>query len=132
VQKLVTKRGKIMVGWDEVLQPNTPKTSSFSPGAAASPSRRPPSAAIAAILSNGYYIDLNQPASRALRSSTRRNWRDLRLTPEAAKASSAAKPPCGPSSSPGERRQPHLAAHRIAIAERSGQKLNWLGPAVGN
>jgi hexosaminidase len=64
VQKLVTKRGKITVGWDEVLQPDTPKDVVIQSW------RGPDSLAQAArhgyrgILSSGYYIDLNQPASQ--------------------------------------------------------------------
>jgi hexosaminidase len=64
VQKLVTKRGKITIGWDEVLQPDTPKDVLIQSW------RGPDSLAQAAqrgnrgILSAGYYIDLNQPASQ--------------------------------------------------------------------
>jgi hexosaminidase len=64
VQKLVTKRGKITIGWDEVLQPDTPKDVVIQSW------RGPDSLAQAAqrgnrgILSAGYYIDLNQPASQ--------------------------------------------------------------------
>src|SRR6202044_3088544 len=64
VQKLVTKRGKITMGWDEVLQPDTPKDVVIQSW------RGPDSLAQAAqrgnrgILSAGYYIDLNQPASQ--------------------------------------------------------------------
>ena len=64
VQKLVTKRGKMTVGWDEVLQPNTPKDVVIQSW------RGQKSLAQAAIggnrglLSTGYYIDLNQPASQ--------------------------------------------------------------------
>lgn len=63
VQKLVASHHRIMVGWDEVLQPNTPKDVVIH-------SWRGPKGLAAAIrqgnralLSNGYYIDLNQPAS---------------------------------------------------------------------
>jgi hexosaminidase len=64
VQKLVTKRGKITVGWDEILQPDTPKDVVIQSW------RGPDSLAQAArhgyrgILSSGYYIDLNQPAAQ--------------------------------------------------------------------
>ncbi len=63
VQKLVAAHHKITVGWDEVLQPNTPKDVVIQSW------RGPKGLAAAAqqgnrvILSNGYYIDLNQPAS---------------------------------------------------------------------
>lgn len=63
VQALVVKHGKIPAGWDEILQPNTPKevviqswrgTASLADGA-----RR----GYFGILSTGYYIDLNQSAA---------------------------------------------------------------------
>lgn len=62
VQKLVAAHHKIMVGWDEVLQPDTPRDVVIQSW------RGPEGLAAAArqgnrvILSNGYYIDLNQPA----------------------------------------------------------------------
>jgi hexosaminidase len=63
VQKLVTAHGKIMEGWDEVLQPDTPKDvviqswrGQKSLAAAARQGNR-------GLLSNGYYIDLNQSAA---------------------------------------------------------------------
>ncbi len=64
VQKLVTQRGKITVGWDEVLQPDTPKDVVIQSW------RGQKSLALAAkrgnrgLLSTGYYIDLNYPASQ--------------------------------------------------------------------
>ncbi len=64
VQKLVTKRGKITVGWDEVLQPDTPKDvviqSWRGQDSLAQAARR----GNRGILSSGYYIDLNEPASQ--------------------------------------------------------------------
>ena len=63
VQKLVTKRKKITIGWDEVLQPDTPKDvviqSWRGQDSLADAARR----GYRGLLSNGYYIDLNQPAS---------------------------------------------------------------------
>ena len=63
VQKLVAAHHRIMVGWDEVLQPDTPKDVVIH-------SWRGPTGLAAAVhqgnralLSNGYYIDLNQPAA---------------------------------------------------------------------
>ncbi len=63
VQQLVAKHKKIMVGWDEVLQPSTPKDvviqswngPQFVDQAVRSGNR--------AILSAGYYIDLNESAA---------------------------------------------------------------------
>jgi len=63
VQKLVTAHHKIMEGWDEVLQPDTPKDVVIQSW------RGQKALAVAArqgnqvLLSNGYYIDLNQPAA---------------------------------------------------------------------
>jgi hexosaminidase len=63
VQKLVAGHHKIMEGWDEVLQPDTPRDVVIQSW------RGPTALAIAArqgnrvLLSHGYYIDLNQPAS---------------------------------------------------------------------
>jgi hexosaminidase len=63
LQKLVAAHHKIMEGWDEVLQPDTPKDVLIHSW------RGPTALAVAAkqgnrgILSNGYYIDLNQPAA---------------------------------------------------------------------
>ena len=62
VQKIVTKHKKIMEGWDEVLQPETPKDVVIQSW------RGQDSIAEAArnghegLLSAGYYLDLNQPA----------------------------------------------------------------------
>ena len=63
VQKIVAAHQKIMMGWDEVLQPDTPKDvviqswrGQKSLAAAARQGNR-------GLLSNGYYIDLNQPAA---------------------------------------------------------------------
>ena len=63
VQKIVSKHGKIMVGWDEILSPDIPKDIVIQSW------RGPESLASAAkqgyrgILSNGYYIDLVQSAA---------------------------------------------------------------------
>jgi hexosaminidase len=63
VQKIVAAHHRIMVGWDEVLQPNTPKDvviqSWRGPKGLAASARQ----GNRTILSNGYYIDLNQPAA---------------------------------------------------------------------
>jgi hexosaminidase len=63
LQKLVAAHHKIMEGWDEVLQPDTPSEvviqSWRGPTGLAAAARQ----GNRALLSNGYYIDLNQPAS---------------------------------------------------------------------
>jgi hexosaminidase len=64
VQKLVTRHHKITVGWDEVLQPDTPRDVVIQSW------RGQDSLAVAArqgnrgILSWGYYLDLNEPTSQ--------------------------------------------------------------------
>jgi hexosaminidase len=64
VQKLVTKHGKTVIGWDEVLVPGVPKDVVIQSW------RGQASLALAAkqgyrgILSNGYYLDLGWPAAR--------------------------------------------------------------------
>lgn len=62
VQKIVSKHGKIMVGWDEILRPDLPKDivvqswrGQDSLAAAAKQGYR-------GLLSFGYYVDLNWPA----------------------------------------------------------------------
>jgi len=63
LQKLVTSHHKVMVGWDEVLQPDTPRDvvvhSWRGPKALAAAARQ----GNRVLLSHGYYIDLNQPAA---------------------------------------------------------------------
>jgi hexosaminidase len=64
VQKIVSKHGKTMIGWDETLQPNLPKDVIVQSW------RGQDSLAVAAeqghrgLLSFGYYLDLMWPASR--------------------------------------------------------------------
>ena len=64
VQKIVTKHGKITEGWDEVLQPDTPKDvviqSWRGPKSLAEAARR----GYRGVLSSGYYVDLNQSAEQ--------------------------------------------------------------------
>ena len=63
IQKIIAARKKIMVGWDEVLRPDTPRDVVIQSW------RGPESLAQAAregyrgVLSSGYYIDLNQSAA---------------------------------------------------------------------
>ena len=63
LQKLVAAHHKIMEGWDEVLQPDTPRDvviqSWRGPAGLAAAARQ----GNRVLLSNGYYIDLNHPAS---------------------------------------------------------------------
>ncbi|AXC14154.1 Beta-hexosaminidase [Acidisarcina polymorpha] len=64
VQKLVAKRGKITVGWDEVLQPDTPKDVVIQSWRGQKSLAQAAERGNRGILSTGYYIDLNQPASQ--------------------------------------------------------------------
>ena len=64
VQKLVTKHGKISIGWDEVLQPDTPKDVVIQSWRGQRSLFQAASRGNRGILSAGYYIDLNQPASQ--------------------------------------------------------------------
>lgn len=63
VEKIIASQKKIMLGWDEILQPGTPKDVVIQSW------RGPESLAEAArngyrgVLSSGYYIDLNQSAA---------------------------------------------------------------------
>jgi len=63
IQKIITAHKKIMVGWDEVLRPDTPKDvviqSWRGPESLAQAAR----AGYRGVLSSGYYIDLNQSAA---------------------------------------------------------------------
>src|SRR5215831_16583524 len=63
VQKIIAGFKKTMMGWDEVLQPNTPKDvvihSWRGPDSLAEAARR----GYRGVLSSGYYIDLNQSAA---------------------------------------------------------------------
>ena len=64
IQKLVTKHGKISIGWDEVLQPDTPKDVVIQSWRGQRSLFQAASRGYRGILSAGYYIDLNQPASQ--------------------------------------------------------------------
>jgi hexosaminidase len=64
VSAILRKRGKKMIGWDEVLHPDLPKdivVQSWRGQAALADGAK---AGYAGILSNGYYLDLMQPAAQ--------------------------------------------------------------------
>jgi len=63
VQELVTKHHKIPVGWDEILQPTTPKAVVIQSWRGAESLADAARRGYNVILSSGYYIDLSQPAS---------------------------------------------------------------------
>jgi hexosaminidase len=62
VQELVTKHHKIPVGWDEILQPSTPKDVVIQSWRGAESLADAARRGYNVILSSGYYIDLSQPA----------------------------------------------------------------------
>ena len=64
VQQLVTRHHKISIGWDEVLQPDTPKDVVIQSWRGQRSLFQAASRGYRGILSAGYYIDLNQPASQ--------------------------------------------------------------------
>ncbi len=64
VQRLVTQHGKVTVGWDEVLQPGTPKDVVIQSWRGQDSLAQAARAGNRGLLSWGYYLDLNEPASR--------------------------------------------------------------------
>ena len=62
VQKLVTAHHKITAGWDEVLQPDTPKDVVIQSWRGRDSLLSAAQRGYKVLLSNGYYIDLCQPA----------------------------------------------------------------------
>ncbi len=62
VQKIVAAHHRIMEGWDEVLQPDTPKDVVIQSWRGRASLLDAAKRGYRGILSNGYYIDLNQPA----------------------------------------------------------------------
>lgn len=61
--KIVTHHGKRMVGWDEVLQPNLPKTVIIESWRGQASLWQAAKQGYGGILAHGYYLDLMQPAS---------------------------------------------------------------------
>ena len=63
VQKIVASHHKVMEGWDEVLQPDTPKDVVIQSWRGRDSLLDAAKRGYRGLLSNGYYIDLNKPAS---------------------------------------------------------------------
>ncbi len=63
VQKILSKYGKQMIGWDEILQKNMPKDVIIQSWRGTAALKKSAMLGYKGILSNGYYIDLMQPAS---------------------------------------------------------------------
>src|SRR5712692_6197301 len=64
VQKLVTRHGKIVVGWDEVLVPGVPKDIVIQSWRGQASLAQAAKQGYGGILSNGYYLDLGWSAAR--------------------------------------------------------------------
>ncbi|HUC53088.1 MAG TPA: family 20 glycosylhydrolase [Candidatus Cybelea sp.] len=64
VQKLVTKHGKAVVGWDEVLVEGVPKDIVIQSWRGQASLAKAAKLGYRSILSNGYYLDLGWPAAR--------------------------------------------------------------------
>jgi len=63
VQQIVEKHGKKMAGWDEILDPNLPKISLIQSWRGAESLSEAAKMGYETVLSAGYYIDLQYPAS---------------------------------------------------------------------
>ena len=63
VQKIVAKHGKIMEGWDEVLQPEIPKTIVIQSWRGQKSLADAAQQGYRGVLSSGYYLDLMSPTS---------------------------------------------------------------------
>jgi len=63
IQKIVAAHHKIMEGWDEVLQPNTPTDVVIQSWRGQDSLAEAAKRGYKGLLSSGYYIDLNQPAA---------------------------------------------------------------------
>ena len=63
ILKILTKYGKIMVGWDEILHPDMPRNILIQSWRGKEAMVRASKMGFQSILSNGYYIDLIYPAA---------------------------------------------------------------------
>jgi hexosaminidase len=64
VERIVTANGKTMIGWDEILRPNLPKTAVIQSWRGAQSLADAAKQGHRGILSNGYYLDLIAPAQQ--------------------------------------------------------------------
>ncbi len=64
VQKIVTRHGKAVVGWDEVFIPGVPKDIVIQSWRGQASLAQAATQGYHGILSNGYYLDLGWPAAR--------------------------------------------------------------------
>jgi len=63
VQQIVARQNKIMMGWDEILQPDTPKNVVIHSWRGQDSLAQAARQGYRAVLSSGYYLDLNQSAA---------------------------------------------------------------------
>ena len=63
VQQIVASQKKIMMGWDEILQPDTPKNVVIHSWRGQDSLAQAAQRGYRAVLSSGYYLDLNQSAA---------------------------------------------------------------------
>jgi hexosaminidase len=64
VQAIVSKHGKIMMGWDEILNPDLPKSIVIQSWRGQASLAQATQQGFSGLLSTGYYLDLNQPAAQ--------------------------------------------------------------------
>ena len=64
VQAIVSKHGKIMMGWDEILNPDLPKSIVIQSWSGQASLAQAAQQGFSGLLSTGYYLDLNQPAAQ--------------------------------------------------------------------
>lgn len=64
LQKIVKKHGKTMMGWDEVLHPDLPKTVVIESWRGQDSLAEAAKQGYSSLLANGYYLDLMWPAAR--------------------------------------------------------------------
>jgi hexosaminidase len=64
IEKLVSKHGKITVGWDEILQPDVPKSIVIQSWRGQASLAQAAKQGYRGLLSSGYYLDLIWPTSR--------------------------------------------------------------------
>jgi hexosaminidase len=64
VQAIVSKHGKIMMGWDEILNPDLPKSIVIQSWRGQASLAQAAQQGFSGLLSTGYYLDLNQSAAQ--------------------------------------------------------------------
>ena len=64
IQAIVSKHGKTMMGWDEILNPDLPKSIVIQSWRGQASLAAAAKGGYSGLLSSGYYLDLNQPTSQ--------------------------------------------------------------------